>query len=131
MTYAMTLDNSWELMSEEEMYEVNGGGQINIIISRDVIMDVAGIMAGGGTTAVVGMFLAPKITLAVGMWLLVSTSLGPVGMAAISVFAAGAVTALIGYIASQAARYLAGHAYDAVFTVASGILIPNVNLRLG
>ncbi|MDY0277786.1 MAG: hypothetical protein RBQ97_06850 [Acholeplasma sp.] len=25
MTYAMTLDNSWELMSEEEMYDVNGG----------------------------------------------------------------------------------------------------------
>jgi len=25
MTYAMTLDNSWELMSEEEMYNVNGG----------------------------------------------------------------------------------------------------------
>jgi len=26
MTYAMTLDNSWELMSEEEMYDVNVGG---------------------------------------------------------------------------------------------------------
>lgn len=25
MTYAMTLDNSWELMSEDEMYDVNGG----------------------------------------------------------------------------------------------------------
>ena len=25
MTYAMTLDNSWELMTEEEMYDVNGG----------------------------------------------------------------------------------------------------------
>ena len=25
MTYTMTLDNSWELMSEDEMYEVNGG----------------------------------------------------------------------------------------------------------
>jgi len=26
MTYGLTLDNSWELMSEEEMYDVNGGG---------------------------------------------------------------------------------------------------------
>ena len=25
MTYAMTLDNSWEMMSEDEMYDVNGG----------------------------------------------------------------------------------------------------------
>jgi hypothetical protein len=25
MTYAMTLDNSWNIMSEEEMYDVNGG----------------------------------------------------------------------------------------------------------
>ncbi|QWB99708.1 class IIb bacteriocin, lactobin A/cerein 7B family [Mycoplasmatota bacterium] len=25
MTYAMTLDNSWELMTEDEMYDVNGG----------------------------------------------------------------------------------------------------------
>jgi len=84
-----------------------------------------------GTTAAIGFFLDPKIALAVGMWLLVSTSLGPVGMTAISNFAAGAVTALTGYIATQAARYLAGQAYDAVFTVASGILIPNFTLRLG
>ncbi|MDY0278596.1 MAG: hypothetical protein RBQ97_10995 [Acholeplasma sp.] len=26
MTYAMTLDNAWELMTEDEMYDVNGGG---------------------------------------------------------------------------------------------------------
>ena len=26
MTYAMTLDNSWEIMNEDEMYDVNGGG---------------------------------------------------------------------------------------------------------
>lgn len=25
MTYAMTLDNSWEIMDENEMYDVNGG----------------------------------------------------------------------------------------------------------
>ena len=25
MTYAMTLDNAWELMTEDEMYDVNGG----------------------------------------------------------------------------------------------------------
>lgn len=30
MTYAMTLDNSWELMSEEEMYDVNGGASIDL-----------------------------------------------------------------------------------------------------
>jgi len=25
MSYAMTLDNSWDVMSEDEMYDVNGG----------------------------------------------------------------------------------------------------------
>ncbi|MBV1708985.1 MAG: hypothetical protein KMY54_03920 [Erysipelothrix sp.] len=25
MTYAMTLDHSWEIMSEDEMHDVNGG----------------------------------------------------------------------------------------------------------
>jgi hypothetical protein len=29
MTYAMTLDNSWELMTEDEMYDVNGGFYIS------------------------------------------------------------------------------------------------------
>ena len=29
MTYAMTLDHSWEIMSEEEMYDVNGGDSLN------------------------------------------------------------------------------------------------------
>jgi hypothetical protein len=29
MTYGMTLDNSWEIMSEEEMYDVNGGVTIS------------------------------------------------------------------------------------------------------
>ena len=33
MTYAMTLDNSWELMTEEEMYDVNGGGTTEIVVT--------------------------------------------------------------------------------------------------
>lgn len=28
MTYLMTLDNSWELMTEDELYDVNGGGNL-------------------------------------------------------------------------------------------------------
>lgn len=33
MTYAMTLDNSWEIMNEEEMYDVNGGGTTEIVVT--------------------------------------------------------------------------------------------------
>ena len=130
MTYAMTLDNSWELMSEDEMYDVNGGGAITISISRDLIVNVAGVLFTGGTAAAMA-FLAPKIALAVGFWLLVSTSLGPIAMGIIATFAAGATVALASYIVGEAAKHLVGQAYDAVFTVASGILIPNIALRLG
>ncbi len=31
MTYAMTLDNSWEIMCEEEMYDINGGTSTTFI----------------------------------------------------------------------------------------------------
>lgn len=51
MTYAMTLDNSWELMSEEEMYDVNGGGiaRSTMALSIDI-----GIVAISLIYAVVG-----------------------------------------------------------------------------
>lgn len=32
MTYAMTFDNSWELMSEDEMYDVNGGSKSDFFL---------------------------------------------------------------------------------------------------
>jgi len=38
MTYAMTLDNSWELMTEDEMYDVNGGVTVGTMAT---IIDVA------------------------------------------------------------------------------------------
>jgi len=38
MTYAMTLDNSWEIMNEEEMYDVNGGGWYSDKVAKVVKM---------------------------------------------------------------------------------------------
>jgi len=49
MTYAMTLDNSWELMSEDEMYDVNGGIQIGsnyVYFSYNDIVIAVGTAAG-------------------------------------------------------------------------------------
>jgi len=37
MTYGLTLDNSWELMSEEEMYDVNGGDGISFWTKAAII----------------------------------------------------------------------------------------------
>jgi len=47
MTYAMTLDNSWEIMTEEEMYDVNGGFYLS---NRDLtgILVAVGINPLGG-----------------------------------------------------------------------------------
>ena len=43
MTYAMTLDNSWELMSEEEMYDVNGGGLFDKAINKAIDFVKSGV----------------------------------------------------------------------------------------
>lgn len=53
MTYAMTLDNSWEIMSEDEMYDVNGGETVMIYFTpttqRAIInAGVAGLAAAAG-----------------------------------------------------------------------------------
>lgn len=129
MTYAMTLDNSWELMTEDEMYDVNGGGSLNISISKEFIVGAAQAIATGGTAAALA-YLYPTLTVNIAIWLLVSTSLGPVAMGIMASFAAGAVVALGSYIVGEAAKYLAGKAYDAVFTVASGFFVPNITLKL-
>jgi hypothetical protein len=73
MTYAMTLDNSWELMTEDEMYDVNGGvtwgantvfgvpvGWV-ITISKAECADLAALSAigAGGSTAVAAILSIP------------------------------------------------------------------------
>jgi len=54
MTYGLTLDNSWELMSEEEMYDVNGGGSWALTFTSKTI----GIAIG----AVSGVFIRSGVT---------------------------------------------------------------------
>jgi len=49
MTYAMTLDNSWELMTEDEMYDVNGGF---LGWSGDKFIHNLGVIAGAIFNAV-------------------------------------------------------------------------------
>ena len=58
MTYAMTLDNSWELMTEDEMYDVNGGGSIYTwMVSAPI--DIA-LIASGSYAAFAGVKLLGK-----------------------------------------------------------------------
>ncbi|MDX9691945.1 MAG: hypothetical protein RBT45_05755 [Acholeplasmataceae bacterium] len=94
MTYAMTLDNSWELMNEDEMYEINGGFlgwkwetfRDNIIgwMESSAMVRQAMIAAGitttyllaaasFGFTAAVATFGTPVITAA-------TIATGPVGL---------------------------------------------------
>lgn len=63
MTYAMTLDNSWELMNEEEMYDVNGGGLFASGVSTywtGIAFDAA-IIAFGIGVAATSFFKALKL----------------------------------------------------------------------
>jgi len=48
MTYAMTLDNSWEVMNEEEMYDVNGGN------AAMFVKNIVGLAAMFAALGVVG-----------------------------------------------------------------------------
>ncbi|AUD65591.1 hypothetical protein BK011_07755 [Tenericutes bacterium MZ-XQ] len=51
MTYAMTLDNSWELMTEDEMYDVNGGGTVDLLyISYNDLVGLLGAAMMSGMT---------------------------------------------------------------------------------
>lgn len=47
MTYAMTLDNSWEIIAEEDMYNVNGGKNHydSMTANAAVILLGAGLLA--------------------------------------------------------------------------------------
>jgi hypothetical protein len=77
MTYAMTLDNSWELMTEDEMYDVNGGGVTfsttkvfgiiigaEIQVSNDSLDTLLGLIASGITFAAVLKLLGVSATVA-------------------------------------------------------------------
>ena len=50
MTYAMTLDHSWEIMSEDEMHDVNGGNWY--LDNSQVRSLVAGVFVSGASLAV-------------------------------------------------------------------------------
>jgi len=46
MTYGLTLDNSWELMSEEEMYDVNGGQKFTGLAAWSQILEMLAVTFG-------------------------------------------------------------------------------------
>ena len=62
MTYGLTLDNSWELMSEEEMYDVNGGRSLRWY-EKTAIIAAIGISAAALVVALTygQLLLAAKI----------------------------------------------------------------------
>ena len=105
MTYAMTLDHSWEIMSEEEMYDVNGGNASDLALNL-----LVGIVGG-----IVANKIAPFVTLtnmklalayagaaANVVWRAITTAVSwicntPVALAAVSVAAGLAGTLFFQY----------------------------------
>ncbi|MBV1708987.1 MAG: hypothetical protein KMY54_03930 [Erysipelothrix sp.] len=76
MTYAMTLDHSWEIMSEEEMYDVNGGFYMNSGAVQATVMH----LASGSPISATAIATAIKFSAS---WLGVKFGAlgGPLGMA--------------------------------------------------
>jgi len=81
MTYAMTLDNSWELMTEDEMYDVNGGwttyqGSSAWIEITNMIANIVGW--AGLSVSLVKTLLAGAITFAsvVGALVAIASAIG-------------------------------------------------------
>ena len=121
MTYAMTLDNSWKMMSEEEMYDVNGGGTLTVGFGVMLTPGlVSGLLAGTVTKAVVASIIA---TSSIG---------GPIG------WAIGAASGLLASVLIQALTNkvidsLGNVPYYQMFYVThelSGFLVPNGNVVL-
>ena len=77
MTYTMTFDNSWELMSEDEMYDVNGGLYLDQSTVDSLLMGIIGTVVaspyGISGVALLVKGSAGYIVSALG-------SLGPVGL---------------------------------------------------
>lgn len=110
MTYAMTLDNSWAIMNEEEMYDVNGGWDMYISHSKikgilgDVITNYGPInaaMIAGGSTTLFAM-----------VWASMKTYSGLVALGAIPVWGQIAVAAIglisLAVVGTLLGAYLAG-----------------------
>ena len=86
MTYAMTLDNSWEIMNDEEMYDVNGGGSIPWWAKTLVAVGIAAFVAAVVFTAGAILVAGWSAVMAIGP---VSALIGVVGAkVAISLFIA-------------------------------------------
>ncbi len=72
MTLAMALDNSFEIMNEDEMYDVNGGAWVSIVLSKDFVRDLItaslsaiGAIIGGALGSVVPI-LGTSVCAAIG-----------------------------------------------------------------
>ncbi|MCU0104453.1 hypothetical protein N7603_02130 [Acholeplasma vituli] len=120
MTYAMTLDNSWELMTEDEMYDVNGGG--TIALSIRISAETIGAAVGAGIGVYVGYLVG---VLAVKLGLIASTT----GPGAILIMAISGVTlTLIGAAIANAIEDAVRNGQNTAtvrYTLASGFLVPN------
>jgi len=94
MTYAMTLDNSWEMMSEDEMYDVNGG----LSIWAKAAISAAIVAAGAGLIVALAygqIYLAAKI-----MGLTFKAFVSNHGAAAVITFVATATGVSVGLVAT-------------------------------
>jgi hypothetical protein len=129
MTYAMTLDNSWELMTEDEMYDVNGGGRITITLAKNFVMGTAALIFGAGVPAALAA-IAPTLVPQMAAWIAAAVPFGPPAVLAMTGFATAAIYAIITAISGFYGAWLGGALFDIVIDVASGFFIPNINLTV-
>lgn len=107
--YSLALDNSWLVMNEDEMYEVNGGGSITITLTeftRKQIQIWGYVTAVGVITTIVASLCG----------------LTGIGLAIAPIVAAG-VTGLVTSVLAE--KYVVG---SKTYTLATGWLLPNLHL---
>jgi len=113
MTYAMTLDNSWELMTEEEMYDVNGGLYLNQGFVDSLLIGIIGSVNANA------FGIAGTATLVKGSAGFIIASLSPLG-------AAGIVIGVLG------SAYVISHAWEiAEALVTSSVHRKGIDVNFG
>ncbi len=119
--YSLALDNSWLVMNEEEMYDVNGGGTLTIGFGVMLTPGlVTGLLAGTVTKAVVASIIAG------------SSIAGPIGWA-IGAAAGLLASVLIQALTNKVIDSFGNIPYYQLFYVTTnlkGFLIPNGNIVL-
>jgi len=109
----MTIENSWEFMSEEEMYDVNGGATVGIYLDITLSLGfVVGVLAGSITSTMIVTSLIMSAVAATAVGGPAAIGIGTTLAGVVGAILARSITAyIVNTIGGSAARELAYEAF--------------------